>query len=147
MKNSSYLCTMIPKIFKRPALFLVLLVVSCKPLERSTDTIAATVRDSVSFSIIDSTFIHHIFDSVSLTIRDTSRIVQFVRVRQNVAHSQVTHSDTTTVHQSDTVATQTTTKPGKKKLVTLRDIPIYLVILIIGCFLREIVLWAWHIRH
>lgn len=115
------------------------LLVGCKATEKVTETATATVRDSVSFASVDSSFFHHIFDSVSLSIIDTSRIVQYIRVVRDNSYTALSSKDSTaTARDSVSVASSTSRHPPNHRL-RLSDIPLYLAILFIGYILHYVI--------
>lgn len=113
-------------------LFVLLMLTASATSQRSCLTSFAKSSDSTVIHRFDSIFHKVYLDSIAVTITDTARVLQLVRVRRSDGMIQVIKHDTVKQVERDTVTAQTIKQPPDKKSSTLEDILWLLVILVAG---------------
>ena len=134
---------MIRKLIISIAFLSLLAVVGCRSAQHLAEKTNTRAVDSFAVHFIDSFVQRTILDSVFLTIVDTARTVQYVRVSRALSQAQATHRDTVTVAQRDSTYIFTKSAQGARKRSPLRTFLLFLFIFIIGYALRDIQSRVW----
>ncbi len=132
------------RIFIISTAFLSLLaVVGCRSNQHLVEKTNTRAVDSFAVHFVDSFVQRTFLDSIFLTIVDTARTVQYVRVSRALTQAQATHHDTATVAQRDSTYIFTKSAQGARKRSPLRTFLEFLFIFIIGYALRDIQSRFW----
>lgn len=134
---------MIRKYIISIAFLSLLAVVGCRSAQHVAESASTRAVDSFAVHFIDSFVQRTILDSVFLTIVDTARTVQYVRVSRALSQAQTTHRDTVTVAQRDSTYIFTQSAQGARKRSPLRTFLVFLLVFIIGYALRDIQSRVW----
>ena len=134
---------MIRKLIISIAFLSLLAVVGCRSAQHVAESASTRAVDSFSVHFIDSFVQRTFLDSVFLTIVDTARTVQFVRVSRALTQAESSHRDTTTIQHRDSTYIFTKSAQGARKRSPLRTFLEFLFIFIIGYVLRDIQSRVW----
>lgn len=132
------------RIFIISIAFLSLLaVVGCRSAQHLAESASTRAVDSFAVHLIDSFVQRTFLDSVFLTIVDTARTVQYVRVSRALSQAESSRRDTTTIQHRDSTYIFTKSAQGAQKQSPLRTFLLFLFIFIIGYALRDIQSRVW----
>ena len=134
---------MIRKLLISTAFLSLLAVVGCRSSHHVAESASTRAVDSFAVHFIDSFVQRTILDSVFLTIVDTARTVQYVRVSRALTQAQTTQRDTATVAHRDSTYIFSQSAQGARKRSPLRTFLLFLFIFIIGYALRDIQSRFW----
>ena len=125
------------------ALLSLLAVVGCRSNQHLVEKTNTRAVDSFAVHFIDSFVQRTFLDSVFLTIVDTARTVQYVRVSRALTQAQTTQRDTAAIARHDSTYIFTQSAQGARKRSPLRTFLEFLFIFIIGYVLRDIQSRFW----
>ena len=125
------------------ALLSLLAVVGCRSSQHVEEKTKTCAVDSFAVHFIDSFVQRTFLDSVFLTIVDTARTVQYVRVSRALSQAQTTQRDTAAIARRDSTYIFSQSVQGDRKRSPLRTFLEFLFIFIIGYVLRDIQSRVW----
>lgn len=134
---------MIRKLLISTAFLSLLAVVGCRSDQHLVEKTNTRAVDSFAVHFVDSFIQRTFLDSVFLTIVDTARTVQYVRVSRALSQAESSRRDTTTIQHRDSTYIFTQSAQGARKRSPLRTFLVFLFIFIIGYALRDIQSRVW----